>query len=210
MSIFDGDNLIYLIKTIGYLGIFGIVFAESGMLLGFFLPGDSLLFTAGFLAFLGYFDIYALIGVIAIASILGDNVGYWIGRKVGPKIFKKEDSWLFHKDNLLVTENFYKEHGSKTIILARFLPFIRTFAPMVAGIGRMDYRQFLFFDILGGVLWTVTFCLLGYFLGRTIPNVENYILPILLAIVLLSIITSFVHLKKRKKKVVLESDEFKI
>jgi membrane-associated protein len=127
MGIFEGENLINLIKAVGHLGLFAIVFAESGLLFGFFLPGDSLLFTAGFLASQGHLNIFAVDILVWVAAILGDNVGYAFGKKVGPRIFKKEDSLLFHKDNLMRAEKFYEEHGPKTIIFARFMPVIRTF-----------------------------------------------------------------------------------
>ncbi len=189
-------NLEHLILTGGYLGLFFIVFAESGLLLGFFLPGDSLLITAGLLASRGYLDIQLLILVCIAAAILGDTVGYWFGKKTGPKIFKKEESLLFHKDNIIKANKFYKEHGGKTIIIARFLPFIRTFAPIVAGVGEMEYKRFLSFNIFGGIFWVLTTTLLGYFLGNTIPDIDRYIVWIILGIIIVSGLPGLIHFWK--------------
>lgn len=186
-------NLEHLILTTGYLGLFFIVFAESGLLFGFFLPGDSLLITAGLLASRGYFDIKLLIIVTAVAAILGDSVGYWFGDKAGPRIFKKEDSLLFHKKNIIRANEFYKKHGGKTIIIARFMPFIRTFAPIVAGVGEMEYRRFLSFNVFGGIFWVLTTTLGGYLLGNVIPNIEQYFLIIILIVIFVSALPGLVH-----------------
>ena len=139
---FFGIDLISLIKTAGYLGLFFIVFAESGLFIGFFLPGDSLLFTAGFLASQGYLNIWILAPLMFVAAVLGDNFGYAFGKKVGPALFNKEDSFLFHKDHLVKANDFYAKHGPKTIVMARFLPIVRTFAPILAGVGKMEYKTF--------------------------------------------------------------------
>jgi membrane-associated protein len=168
-------NLEQIITTGGLLGIFLIVFAESGLFLGFFLPGDSLLITAGLLASQKIVNLAYLIPVAISGAILGDTVGFWFGRKTGPKIFNKEDSLIFHKKNLLKANEFYQKHGGKTIVLARFMPFIRTFAPIVAGVGEMDYRRFLSFNIFGGIFWVLVTTLAGYFLGRSIPEMDRYI-----------------------------------
>jgi len=192
VDIFSTENLIALIKAAGYLGIFGIIFAESGLLVGFFLPGDSLLFTAGFLASQNFISIYLLIPIVFLGAILGDNAGYLFGNKMGIKIFKKEESRFFNKDNLLKAEDFYKKHGAKAIIFARFIPFIRTFAPIVAGVGRMHYQKFMVFNVIGGLAWAVFVPLLGYFLGNMIPNVDRYLLPIIFAIILVSILPSVI------------------
>ncbi|MBW3625901.1 MAG: VTT domain-containing protein [Armatimonadetes bacterium] len=198
MHLFEGENLIQLIKTVSYLGLFLIVFAESGLLIGFFLPGDSLLFTAGFLASQGYLNLYGLLAVIFTGAVLGDSVGYAFGRRVGPRIFKREDSRFFHKDHLRKAESFYEKHGGYTIIIARFMPIVRTFAPIVAGVGRMDYPTFLFYNVLGGAIWTLSMTVGGYFLGRLIPNVDKYLLPIIAVIVLLSVLPSAIHLLKSR------------
>ena len=163
-------DLVSLIQTVGYLGIFAIVFLESGLLVGFFFPGDSLLFTAGFLASQGFFDIKVLIFGCFIAAVLGDTIGYLIGAKLGPKIFTKENSILFHKKHLERAQRFYDKHGGKTIILARFIPVIRAFAPVVAGAGKMNYKKFLIFNLVGGVLWAIGVTLAGYFLGSLISD----------------------------------------
>jgi membrane-associated protein len=187
-------DLTSLIITVGYLGLFGIVFAESGLFFGFFLPGDSLLFTAGFLASQGILNVWILIGVTFAGAVLGDNFGYMFGRKVGPAIFKKEDSLLFSKENLVRAKKFYERHGAKTIILARFIPFGRTFAPILAGVGEMPYKSFLFYNIVGGALWTIGLSLIGYGLGNSIPNADKYILPIVLLILFISVVPTFIHL----------------
>lgn len=185
-----------LLKTVGYVGIFGIIFAESGLLIGFFLPGDSLLFTAGFLASQGFFNIAVLCLVTFVAAVLGDNVGYQFGRRAGPKLFKKEDSLLFTKENIDRSEAFYQKHGGKAIILSRFVPVVRTFAPIIAGVGKMHYRKFFFYNIIGALIWAVGVTLLGFFLGQAIPNAEKYLLPLTLLIVFVSIIPSLLHMVK--------------
>src|SRR3990167_2070109 len=168
-----------LIKTAGYFGVFAIVFLESGMLVGFFFPGDSLLFTAGILASKGFLDITLLIIGCFIAAVAGDTAGYFIGSKLGPKIFNKENSLLFQKKHLDRAQKFYDKHGGKTIILARFVPVIRAFAPVVAGAGKMDYKKFVSFNLIGGLLWAIGVTLTGYYLGNLIPDVDKYLLPII-------------------------------
>lgn len=189
-----------LIKTVGLIGIVFIIFAESGLLIGFFLPGDSLLFTAGILASQGYLDIRLLVPLCFAAAVIGDSFGYWFGHKVGPALFRRQDSFLFHRDHLKKAEDFYEEHGGKTIILARFMPVIRTFAPIVAGIGRMEYRKFLMFNVVGGFIWAVCIPLMGYFLGNAIPDIEKYLIPIILVIVLASVIPPLRQLAKDPKQ----------
>ncbi len=192
----------YLISSFGYAGLFAIVFAESGLMIGFFLPGDSLLVTAGLIASRNLFGIHILplIIVATIGAILGDSVGYWFGRKTGPRIFKRENSLLFHKDNLVKARKFYDRHGPITIVIARFMPFIRTFAPIVAGVGDMSYPVFISFNVIGGVLWVLAMTLLGFFLGTSIPNVDKYIHWIILAIVLVSVSPPLYHFWKAKRK----------
>lgn len=185
-----------ILPTIGYLGIFAIIFAESGLFFGFFLPGDSLLFTAGFLASQGIFDIHILAVICFVAAVLGDSIGYAFGTRVGKRLFYKTDSFFFHKDNLERANVFYKKHGKKTIILARFMPIIRTFAPIVAGIGDMDYKTFISYNIIGGILWAMGITYGGYFLGSLIPNVDKYLLPIIIAIVFISISPGIYHVFK--------------
>jgi membrane-associated protein len=166
-------NLEQLIEHVGYVGLFAIVFAESGLFFGFFLPGDSLLLTAGLLASRGILNIAILIPILFIAAVLGDSVGYWFGAKTGPLIFRREESLLFKPKNLLAAKAFYDKHGGKTITLARFMPFIRTFAPIVAGAVEMEYRRFLFFNFLGGVAWAIGMTFLGYYLGSALGHVEG-------------------------------------
>lgn len=187
-------DLIGLIKGVGYIGIFGIVFAESGLFLGFFLPGDSLLFTAGFLASQGFLNIWILAIGVFIAAVLGDSVGYIFGKRIGPRIFQQEDSLLFNKENLYRAERFYKKHGGKAIILARFMPVIRTFAPILAGVGAMQYSRFVFFNVAGAFIWGVGISLAGYYLGSIIPDVDRYLIPIIAGIVFLSILPGAIHI----------------
>lgn len=177
-----------LIRAVGYLGLFGIVFAETGLLLGFFLPGDSLLFTAGILAAEGYLDISLLLIVLAGAAIIGDSVGYTIGRRLGPRIFSKEESLLFNKRHIAKAQAYFDKHGPKTIIIARFVPIVRTFAPTLAGVGNMHYGKFLTYNIIGGLLWVGSLTILGYYLGLKVDNIEKYILPGVAVIIFISVI----------------------
>lgn len=196
---FLGIDLKQVIQTLGYVGLFAIVFAESGLFFGFLLPGDSLLVTAGLLATQNYFNILFLIPLLALGAILGDSVGYWTGKKFGPRIFKKDKSLFFNKENINRASEFYEKHGTKTIILARFLPYVRTFAPIVAGIGNMKYSQFVTFNIAGGTTWVTLMLLIGYFLGNTIPNVDKYLIPIIIIVVVVSLMpTAFENRKKIK------------
>ncbi len=193
-ELLHGD-LAGLIQTVGLLGVWTIVFVESGLLIGFFLPGDSLLFTAGFLAAQGVMDITLLTVGSFIAAVVGDSVGYWIGHRYGRKLFQKEDSLLFHKDHLKKAEAFYEKHGGKTIILARFMPFIRTFAPVVAGIGQMKYSTFLSYNIIGGLLWAVGLTLAGYYFGN-IPIIKNNFEKVIFLIIFASVAPAFYHILK--------------
>lgn len=186
------DDLPSLIRAAGYLGIAGILFAESGILIGLFLPGDSLLFTAGILASQGYLNIWVLCIVGWIAAIAGDSVGYAFGQHVGPRIFTRDDSRFWNKQHIEHARAFYTKYGAKTILLARFVPIVRTFAPILAGVGHMRYRTFLAYNIIGGALWAVGLPLLGYFLGNVIPDVDRYLLPIIAAIVLISVMPAVV------------------
>ncbi len=176
-----------IIATFGYLGLFAIVFAESGLFFGFFLPGDSMLFTAGLFAAKGTLDIYLLVPILAVAAILGDQCGYWFGNKVGPRIFTREDSLLFKKKYLIETQHYFEKYGAYTVIAARFIPIVRTFTPILAGVGRMRYAQFLRFNIISGILWSAGVTLLGYLLGTIVPNIDKYLLPIILGILAVSV-----------------------
>lgn len=192
-----------IIKTLGLIGIFCIIFAESGLFFGFFLPGDSLLFTAGFLASQNYLHIHILAWGVFFCAILGDSVGYWFGRKVGPKIFNREDSLFFRKDHIEKAQLFYEKYGNRTIFLARFVPIVRTFAPIVAGVGHMKYDNFVLYNIFGGFVWSFGMVYSGYYFGQVVPNVDKYILPIIIGIIFLSLLPIFLeilkaHLKPRK------------
>jgi len=191
-----------LIKTIGYLGIFLIIFAESGLFFGFFLPGDTLLFTAGLLASQGYFDITLLVLLVTFGAVLGDQIGYLFGVKIGPKIFTHDESFFFKKRYITDAENFYKKHGKKAIVLARFIPVVRTFIPILAGVGKMHYKTFITYNVIGGLLWGVGITLSGYFLGQKIPGIDKYLIPILLLIVfvpMLPTLFSFIYKKIKAK-----------
>lgn len=189
-------ELAHLIESVGYVGLFAIIFAESGLLIGFFLPGDSLLFTAGFLASQGILSLPILLVTCFTAAVLGDNVGYAFGHRMGKRLFHRDDSILFHKKNVLKAQAFYEKHGAKTIVIARFMPVVRTFAPIVAGIGSMRYKTFVMYNIVGGVLWSIGLNLTGYYLGSLIPDVDRYLLPIVLFIIILSIAPSMIHILK--------------
>jgi membrane-associated protein len=209
MDIFSSENISFIIKEAGYvLGHFlvaGIVFAENGFMLGFFLPGDSLLFVAGLLASQGYLNIYYLIPMILVAAIIGDNFGYFLGHKFGSKIFRKEKALILKKENIEKAKDFYEKHGAKTMIVAKFLPFVRTFAPIFAGVGKMNYKIFFFYDLIGAFLWTTSLPLAGFYLGKLVPGFDKYVLYIVLGIILISILPSSgilagKHIKKRRNR----------
>jgi len=190
-----------LISTVGVIGVAAIVFAESGLLIGFFLPGDSLLFTAGFLVHQGIiqFNIHLLVFILFLAAALGDSVGYTFGRRAGRRLFNRKESIVFRQENLRAAEAFYEKHGSKTIIIARFVPVVRTFAPIVAGMSKMNYRTFLTFNLIGALLWAVGLTYLGYFAGSLITSAGINIEYIILGIILISILPPLIHIFKEKK-----------
>jgi membrane-associated protein len=190
----------FLIETLGLIGVIAIVFAESGLFFGFFLPGDSLLFTAGLFASQGHLPIVPLAIGCVIAAIAGDSVGYAFGRRVGPAIFSREDSVFFHKKHVLRAKAFYEKYGTKTIILARFVPIVRTFAPIVAGVGEMRYKTFLAYNVVGGLVWGAGMTLIGYFLGSAFPKTEEYLSAIIIAIIALSFIPIIVEFIREKRK----------
>lgn len=192
-------DLITLVQGFGYIGLFAVVFAESGLFFGFFFPGDSLLFTAGLIASQGILNVFVLVPLIVAGAILGDSVGYWFGAKVGPRIFTREDSFFFNKRHIERTRLFYLKYGTRAIIIARFVPIVRTFTPILAGVGSMPYSIFLRYNIIGGVLWGGGITLLGYFLGAAVPNIERYILLIILGIIVTSFLpVAFEFWKSRK------------
>lgn len=188
-----------IIASGGILVVAAIVFAESGLLIGFFLPGDTLLFSAGILAAQDVVSLPWLLIAIVAAAIIGDNVGYSIGRRAGPRIFKKDDGILFHKEHLMRAEKFYEDHGGKTVTLARFVPVVRTFAPVVAGAGKMPRRRFMFYNVVGALVWGVGVTMLGYWLGSKIPGLEHYIEYILIGVIVLSLGLSFLHVLREPK-----------
>lgn len=188
-----------LIETVGTLGLFAIVFAESGLLIGFFLPGDSLLFTAGLLASQGKLNLPLILVGCFVSAVAGDQVGYAFGRRVGPALFRRPESRLFKQENVEKAQAYFDKYGVKTIVLARFVPIVRTFAPIVAGVGRMEYRTFVRFNVLGGLLWGVGVTLLGYVLGDTVPDIDKYLLPVIAVIILLSVIPVALELRKSRR-----------
>lgn len=209
MGAVPGLDLVDVIIGFGIFAILLVIFAESGLLIGFFLPGDSLLFTAGALYATGILpgnipiNIHLFVVLLFIAAVLGDTVGYWFGRKAGPRIFKKPDAKIFKQAHIRNAQAFYEKHGGKTIIMARFVPIVRTFAPIVAGVGKMDYRKFAGFNLIGGFAWTFGITYLGYFAGKAIVaagvDIDTVILPIVFLIVFLSVLPPLIHIFKDKK-----------
>ena len=177
-----------LVRWAGYPGLAMIVFSETGLLVGFFLPGDSLLVTAGLFAAAGYFNVGVLIPLLIVAAILGNSTGYMIGLRGGRALYAREESRFFKKQHLLKTKEFYDHYGPITIVMAQFMPFARTFAPVVAGIAEMKYIRFASFNVIGAVAWIMSMLLIGYFLGSTIPNIESNIQYVIIAVVFLSLL----------------------
>jgi membrane-associated protein len=189
-----------LVKWGGYVALTAIVFVETGLLIGFFLPGDSLLITAGLVAAAGHLDIWRINLLLSLAAVLGDSTGYAIGRRLGPRLFTRPQSLLFNPRHVERTRTFYARHGAKTIVIARFVPIVRTFAPVVAGVGQMEYRQFLFYNVAGGVGWVTSMTWAGYLLGQTIPNVAERIHIIVGIVIVLSLIPIFVELIRERRR----------
>ena len=191
-------------QGIGYAIVFLILFAESGLLIGFFLPGDSLVFPLGLLASQGHFSLPLLILISALGAVAGDSLGYYIGHRFGPALFQKEDSLLFKKEYVQKAHQYFDRYGKLTIIIARFVPIVRTFAPTVAGVANMEYGTFLAYNVVGGTLWATSLLLLGYYLGRLVPNIDRYLLPIIALIIVASLIGPLTHVltmvKEQKKK----------
>ncbi len=191
-------DVTHIIQSGGLLLIALIIFAESGMMVGFFFPGDTLLFSAGILAAAGNLPIVLTVVVIAAAAILGDNIGYHIGNKLGPRLFKK-DSLVFRHEYIMRAEKFFEKYGTKTMLLAHFVPVVRTFAPVTAGAAKMDYRIFFTFDAIGVIAWSCIVTLSGYFIGSRIPGVEHYIEPVLIGIILIFLLPTLYHIFKDPK-----------
>jgi membrane-associated protein len=190
-----------LVRIGGLMALIAIVFVETGLFVGFFLPGDSLLVTAGLFAARGDLGLWSILLFVSLAAIAGDTVGYTIGARTGPKIFTREDSLLFHKKHLITTKEFYDRYGGVTIIIARFMPIVRTFAPLVAGVGGMEYRRFVFYNIAGGVGWVVSMTSLGYFLGKTVPGIDRHIDVVIAVVIFLSLLPGIIKLARERWKV---------
>jgi membrane-associated protein len=184
----------------GYVGLTTIIFAETGLLVGFFLPGDSLIVTAGLLcATMGVMNVWLLGLLLTVASVVGNTVGYHVGQVAGPRLFTREDSLLFNRRHLVRAHEFYERHGGKTVILARFMPIVRTFVPVVAGMARMDYRRYTLYNLAGGVGWIWSMVLIGYFLGRYIPGVEKHIEVMILGIIFVSFLPGIISWMRSRK-----------
>lgn len=189
-----------LVKDFGYIGIFITLFLESGIPFGFFLPGDSLLFTAGLLASQHYLNIAGIIVISVAAAILGNNAGYYTGKRFGRRLFKNEASFWFSPKRLDEAENFFEKEGAVSLVLARFIPAGRTFVPIAAGAAKMKYRSFLAFNALGGLLWGIALPVLGFTLGKTVPNIDKYLLPAILLVIVLSVLPAAWHRYRHIKK----------
>jgi membrane-associated protein len=181
-----------LTSWVGYALLFGIVFAETGLLVGFIFPGDSLLFTIGVVVGAGNLNLFAVCGVLIAAAIIGDQAGYFLGLRTGPRIFNRPDSRFFKQEYVRQTQAFYDKHGGKALVMAKFVPIVRTFAPFMAGVGRMPYPRFLFFNIFGGFGWVLSMTLLGYYLGA-IPFVRRHFEKVVLLVIFLSILPMLIH-----------------
>ena len=193
-------ELEYAVRLVGYPGLFAVVFAETGLFFMFFLPGASMLFTAGLLASHGFFNVWLLAPLITVAAILGDNVGYWFGSQVGHALYKREDSRFFHKSHLIKTRDFYERHGVRAIVFARFVPIIRTFAPILAGVAEMKYRTFFTYNVIGAIFWGAGVTFAGYFLGEHVPGADKYFTSIIVAIIVATFIPLIWEWYKSKRK----------
>ncbi len=197
-----------LVQWAGYVGLTIIVFTETGLFFGFFLPGDSLLVTAGLLSASGMpLDVFLLGALLNAAAVLGDNTNYWIGRLSGPKIFKREESLFFRRRHVERAHEFYERHGAKTIVLARFVPIVRTFAPLVAGVAQMSYRVFLTFSIIGGTAWIWSMLFIGYFLGRYVPGIDRHIELVIIVVIFVSILPGIIGWWKERRRGVMQPQE---
>jgi len=199
-QIYDVETLV---RVGGLTAITIIVFTETGLLIGFFLPGDSLLVTAGIFAARGDLNIVTLNIVLSLAAIIGDAVGYTIGKRTGPKIFTREDSLLFRRKHILTAKEFYEKYGGFTIVIARFVPIVRTFAPVVAGVAGMQYRRFAMYNVVGAIFWVMSTTLAGYFLGKMMPNIDEHLHTIIAIVIFLSLlpaIIKFAHEKWKSRK----------
>jgi membrane-associated protein len=191
-------NVPELIRLVGFYGLIVIVFAETGLLVGFFLPGDSLLITAGLFAARGDFDYAMLLLALIPAAIIGNATGYYIGHRTGMRLYSRPDSLLFRREHLRMTHEYYEKHGGKTIILAQFIPILRTFAPVVAGVGEMGYRQFATYNVVGAILWVGSMLTAGYMLGNAIPNIESRIHYVVAVVIFISLLPPGIALLKAR------------
>jgi membrane-associated protein len=189
-----------IIRAGGLAVICGIIFAETGLFVGFFLPGDSLLVTAGILAAAGHLSLGGLLSLVTLCAIAGDQLNYFVGRKAGQALYNREDSFFFKKKHLERAHEFYEKYGVKTIIIARFVPIVRTFCPAVAGAARMTYRKYLPFDILGGILWVFCTVLGGYFLGRSVPNINKHLHIVIALVVFVSLLPAIIEVLRSRRK----------
>ena len=194
------QSLDALVRWGGYVVLVAIVFTETGLLVGFFLPGDSLLITAGLVAASGGLDIWWLNLLLAAAAIGGDSVGYAIGARIGPRLFTREKSWVFNPRHVVRTREFYARHGAKTIVIARFVPIIRTFAPVVAGVGQMSYRRFLLYNVAGGLGWVLSMTWAGYLLGNVVPNIDRHIHVVVIVVIVLSVIPIAIEILRERRR----------
>ncbi len=189
-----------IIRWGGMAMICAIVFAETGLMVGFFLPGDSLLVTAGVFAAAGHFDVYSMLILVSLCAVVGDQLGYFIGQKTGPALFTREDSLLFKRSHILRAQAFYEKYGAKTIVIARFVPVVRTFAPVVAGVGQMQYRRFVRYNVFGGVLWVASMILTGYLIGTAVPDINKHIHVVIAVVIFLSILPAIIEVMRSRRR----------
>jgi membrane-associated protein len=189
-----------LIKWGGLAMICAIVFAETGLMFGFFLPGDSLLVTAGVFAAAGFLDLTLLLTLVSLCAVTGDQLGYYIGQKTGQALFKREDSLLFKRSHVLKAQAFYEKYGAKTIVIARFVPIVRTFAPVIAGVGKMNYRRFVTYNVAGGILWVFSMILTGFLLGSAVPDINKHIHYVIAIVIVLSILPAIIEVLRSRRK----------
>jgi membrane-associated protein len=195
-------NVRELVRVGGYVGLTTIIFAETGLLVGFFLPGDSLIVTAGLLSAQPQFglNVYVLGLLLTVAAIIGNSVGYAIGRATGPRLFTRDDSLLFKKKHLYRAQDFYQKHGGKTLVIARFMPIVRTFVPVVAGLANMPLKAYTAYNVLGAVAWIWSMLFIGHFLGRVVPGIDKHIEPMILVIIALSLLPALISWRRERAK----------
>lgn len=189
-----------IIRWGGLAMICAVVFAEIGLMVGFFLPGDSLLVTAGVFAAAGHLDVYSMLILVSLCAVVGDQLGYFIGQKTGPALFTREDSLLFKRSHILRAQAFYEKYGAKTIVIARFVPVVRTFAPVVAGVGQMQYRRFVRYNVFGGILWVASMVLTGYLIGTAVPDINEHIHVVIAVVIFLSILPAIIEVMRSRRR----------